>query len=266
MTALKLLLAGVLLTAAALAVVWAAVAMMPDAAEDRGMAVPPLAAVDSSGQGNDGINQGGPVVGEPGHQGTAYSFDVPGSWIQVPSASSLNPGKRDFLFSAWVSFEEDPPAGRTLDIIRKGLSFSGTGDFKLEILDNGRVRCTAHDASRREAVVVAPAQRKVTDGRWHRVGCARTRGAWSVIVDDSVNTDRTELGSISNDTPLSIGSKYGLEDLPPGRMDDVRMVIAAERHGGSVVAQVERLSAAPPDGWWRLDEKPLSEPTMRHDE
>jgi hypothetical protein len=86
------------------------------------------------------------------------------------------------------------------------------------------------------------------------VGCARTRGGWSVVVDDSLTTHRTRLRSISNDTPLSIGSKYGLEDLPPGRMDDVRMVITAERSGGSVADQVAHLQAAPPTGWWRLDE------------
>ena len=265
-TALKLLLAGMLLTAGAFGVVWAAVAMMPDTVDDGGVAQPPLAAVDSSGHGNDGINEGGPVVGLPGHQGTAYSFDAAGSWVQVRSDASLNPGTHDFLLSAWVNFTANPASGNSADILRKGLSFARTGDFKLEILDSGRVRCTAHDAGHKEAVVLAPAQRTVTDGRWHLVGCARTHGGWSVVVDDSLTTDRTRLRSISNDIPLSIGSKYGLEELPPGRMDDVRMVIAAERSGGSVADQVAHLQAAPPTGWWRLDETQPTEARSGHEQ
>ena len=65
-------------------------------------------AVDSSGNGNDGTIRGRAVLGLPGHEGSGYSFASAGSWIEVPSTGSLNPGTSNFSDSAWVSFTEAP--------------------------------------------------------------------------------------------------------------------------------------------------------------
>lgn len=222
---------------------------------------PQRVAADSSPADNDGIIQGSPVLGLPGHDGLAYSFDRRGSWVEVPSAAAINPGTRDFLFTAWVLFRRAPDKGDTYDIVRKGVSYTPTGEFKIEILYRGRVKCTVQDGGGHEYYVIATAQ-DVTDSAWHRIGCARTGDAWSVVVDGAVKSKTVELGSVSNDVPMSIGSKYGREDLPSGRVDDVVFALGREARGpvdpADVSGLVRALEQSRPSGWWRLDEAPMA--------
>ena len=220
--------------------------------------LPHLVAVDSSGQGNHGVNQGSPELGLPGHHGTAYSFDRPGSWIQVPSNRSLNAGRGDFLVSAWLNFTDAPEAGETYDIIRKGRVGTANGSqFKAEIVFRGRVKCSAKDSDGAEAWVF-DRETNVADGKWHRIECARTGSTWSVTVDRRITFKTFDLGSIGNTMPLSIGSKYGLEDAPRGRIDEVALIITKRSPDiatpGGPKGQVKRLRAAPYAGWWHLDE------------
>jgi hypothetical protein len=219
---------------------------------------PPLAAKDSSGHGHHGVNQGSPGMGLPGHRGTAYSFDRRGSWIEIPSQASLNPGRDDFLVTAWVKFTMDPRPGQTYDIVRKGLAVTANGSqFKAEIMSLGRVRCSAKDVDRNKVLAIDHFI-DVTDGRWHRIGCARTGSVWSVTVDERIRWKRENLGEITNSVPLSIGSKYGLEDAPQGLIDEVQLTIARgsadKERRGRVGRQIAALAAAPPTGLWRLDE------------
>ena len=199
---------------------------------------PALVAHDSSGLHHDGVNQGRPVLGLAGHRGTSYSFDRRGSWVEVPSTPELNPGTSRFSLSAWVRFSTEPRGHRTFDIVRKGLSFTRTGEYKMEIIRGGVVRCTAKDVDG-DRVRISGAGRPVTDGRWHRIGCSRTATTWTVHVDRWARSEKDLLGDVSNNIPLSLGSKYGLEDMPEGRLDEVRLRIA-----GRTV------------GLWHLDEKP----------
>ncbi|HET9858944.1 MAG TPA: LamG-like jellyroll fold domain-containing protein [Nocardioidaceae bacterium] len=215
---------------------------------------PQLVATDSSGNGNHGVNQGSPVLGLPGHAGTSYSFDRLGSWVQVPSHSSLNPGTDDFMFSAWVNFTVEPQPGETYDIIRKGLAYTASGEFKVEIMPRGRVKCSAKDSDGHEAWVI-DGEADVADGSWHLIGCARVGRTWSVFVGPTVTSKRTELGSISNTFPLAIGSKYGQEDVPQGSVDEVKLVIAANTSSaGRLATRIKSLRSQAPTGWWRLDE------------
>ena len=236
---MKLVGVGLLLCAVAAAVVWRFFSLdvaSPGDREERTPSMPHLVVHDSSSYGNDGIKQGHPRTGLPGHRGTAYSFATPGSWVDVPSSEELNPGKRNFALSVWVKFRTAPTGHETIDIIRKGLSFTRTGEYKLEIIYGGVIRCTTKDDDGREYRISGWA-RPVTDGRWHHVGCARTRTSWTVRVDGWSRSKPARLGAISNAMPLSIGSKYGLEDAHAGRVDDVRL-----RVGGVTV------------GLWHLDE------------
>ncbi len=215
---------------------------------------PHLIATDSSGNGNHGVIQGSPTLGLRGHSGTAYSFDDRGSWVSVPSTASLRPGNGDFLFAAWVNFKVAPTPGETFDIVRKGLADSFSGEFKVEIIPGGHVKCSAKDADAVEASISGP-DTNLADGRWHRIGCARTGPRWSVIVDGTVSSKAGGLGAIGNSSPLSIGSKYGLEDLPRGRVDEVVMYISdASRPRTKPRAAIRKLEAGTPVGLWHLDE------------
>lgn len=239
---MRLFVVGLVLCAAVVVAVWRLLSLD---APTPGTAVvvtphqPTLVAHDSSGHGNDGVIQGRFVMGLPGHQGTSYGIRRLGSWIEVPSDPELNPGDRNFRFSAWVNIRSTPHShGGSYDIIRKGLSYTPTGEYKLEIIHGGRVRCTAKDATGHWSRTITW-DREVTDGRWHLIGCARTGDEWTAFADRKVFSRHTRLQSIGNDMPLSIGSKYGDEDVPTGRIDDIRL-----RIGGRLV------------GEWDLDERP----------
>lgn len=226
---------------------------------ERAFSSPRLVAVDSSGNGHDGVIQGQPHIGLPGHKGRSYSFDRPTSWVQVPPSPLLNPADHDFIFTAWVNFTVAPTARHTFDILRKGLSYTPTGEYKLEIVPGGFVRCSAKDSDGHDARVT-DATTVVTDAAWHRIGCARIGSTWNVIVDKTVTTDAgPALGSITNALAISIGSKYGREDLPDGRIDEVALIIG-ERRAADAVPNVTKalkaLRALEPAGLWHLDEAP----------
>jgi hypothetical protein len=251
------------LAVALLLVGWLVVGMASDDTDAPDVSRPPqLVVADSSGRGNDGIRQGSPLLGQPGRFGTAYSFEVDGSWVQVPSEPALNPGVRDFMISGWVNFTAAPGPGQTFDVFRKGLSYTRGGRYKLKILPGGRVKCSAKDWRGRTGWVLD--RTDVADGRWHSVACARTGSVWSVIVDGTVSSKTVDLAAISNDMALSIGSKYGSEDmLPLGLVDEVMLVAGdgppASPEGPEAVAEaLARLSELRPIGLWHLDEQPAS--------
>ncbi len=253
-----IVLAGLLLVAVA-GGAWLLVNDLPaPAAPDRPDGqVPPFVAADSSRNGNDGIIEGDAVMGLPGRHGTSYTFVNHGSWIQVPSVPEIDPGIRDFLVSVWVQFDEFPDPGQTYDVVRKGLAYTAPGEFKLEVLSGSRVRCTADDAS--GTVVLTSIAGIPDDGAWHRVGCARTGSFWSVLIDHTIRTRSVALGTVSNTVPLAIGSKYGLEDRPPARVDDVKLFIGQPSADSlatepDVPAAIRALEHESPAGWWRLDE------------
>lgn len=220
-------------------------------------------AVDSSGFGNDGVIQGSPERGVPGHRGTAYRFSGPHSWIRISSTPQLNPEEASFLVAAWVNLVSAPVVGESVDVVRKGLSDSTGGEFKLEIVAGGRIKCTVKDATFGDASKFG-ADVVIADGTWHRIGCARTPNRLSAIVDEEVFSKRVRTGVVDNDFPLAIGSKYGIEDGLTGRIDEVMIcVVAADARRPGPAApprrEIERLQR--PEhlvGLWRLDEPAAS--------
>lgn len=182
-------------------------------------------AMDSSGLANHGTIHAA-SLGAAGYEGKAFAFSARNPWVEVPDAASLNPGTRDFSFSAWVNFSTAPGSGETYDIVRKGLSTTSGGEFKLEITPGARPKCLAKDSTRLRGVAKAPTRVNLADGSWHNVGCRLTGSTWQVVVDGTVQRSSTvAFGSISNTKSLSIGSKYGLEDGLPGRIDSVQVNI-----------------------------------------
>jgi len=217
-----------------------------------------MVARDSSGNGHDALIQGPVQLGLPGRYGSSFSFEEHGSWLMVPSSSDLNPGDRDFLMSAWILLEESPGPGETYDVVRKGIGYTVSGEFRLEVLRHGRVKCAAEDGMGRIAEVTT-SKVDVIDGRWHRVGCARTGRRWSVLVDDTVKGRPTDLGAVRNDVPLAIGAKYDSEDRPDGRVDEVRFVLG-NPYEDTVAsrARLQALEQGTVTARWCLDESSSS--------
>jgi hypothetical protein len=182
-------------------------------------------ALDSSGNNGVGLLREGVVAGVPGAVGTAFDFRAQeGGWVEIPDSPALNPGTRDFTVAASVKLDVPPPVGDTYDIVRKGVTKSVGGEFKLEVVKNGYARCTAKDGNRLVASVTGP-RRNVADGAWHRITCVRTATSFKITVDGIVRTKLVNLGSISNTRSLSIGAKYGEEDRTPGAIDEVQFDI-----------------------------------------
>jgi Concanavalin A-like lectin/glucanases superfamily len=180
-------------------------------------------AADSSGNDNDGNIRGGVVKGVPGYTGTAFGFGANGSWVQVPNDASLNPGTRDFSFSARVKLDSLPQNDDdTFDVFRKGVAGTKGGEFKIEISDGGKVRCIAKDGNRVRGAIAGTSQMHLRTGQWYLVGCEHTASKWSVVVNDTKRSKTVNFGSISNSLAVSIGSNYGEEDFVDGTIDEVR--------------------------------------------
>jgi len=181
---------------------------------------------DTSGNNNDGTIRGPVGLGAPGHDGTAFDFHQAGSWVEVPNADSLNPDTADFTVSAWVNVDTTPGSKQVYDVVRKGLAGTNGGEFELQIINHGYVRCVGKDASGASASVTGP-QNNVADGQWHYLACTRSGSSWQVTVDDATRSTTSGLGSISNTKSLAIGSSYGNNHNVLGLVDQVQLSFAA---------------------------------------
>jgi hypothetical protein len=179
---------------------------------------------DSSGHGHDGTIFSPTTLGQPGFLGTSFGFGPDRARVEVKSAADLNPGSADFAFTAHVNLTSAPGRNQTYDVVRKGLSFTSTGEFKLEIIPGGRAQCEAKDSARRIGIVKGPSI-NLADGKWHTVGCRLVGSTWSVIVDSRVISKAVPFGTITNSKSISIGGKYGDEDGVQGRVDEVSLSI-----------------------------------------
>ena len=158
---------------------------------------------DSSGHGLDGR-----IGDETGVGSGHYRFDRlepdtppihPGHLVTVPDSRRLDPGDGDFAITMRL---------RTIyqfgNIIQKGQATVPGGSWKLQI-PNGHVQCWFR-GSAGSLLVTAP--RKINDGDWHVVRCARTDDGVSLEIDgDTVAEKYGATGWIANSWPLSIGGK-----------------------------------------------------------
>ncbi len=163
----------------------------------------PATAVDSSGNGNNGTNYNITGTGE------GYVFNGVSSRVIVPDSASLDPGSADFSYGATIVMNAPPETNDTDDIIRKGITSSAGGDYKLEIKNvNGsaRARCLVKDAAK--VVVAIQDTKNVADGLTHKINCAKTSIGVTITVDSRSRTKTVvKLGSVSNGNNLALGAK-----------------------------------------------------------
>lgn len=160
--------------------------------------------VDSSGNGNNGTTYD-VVLSDEG-----YVFNGTSSRAVVPSSATLNPGTRDFSFSAQVKTDRIPPLGTDYDILRKGTSVRTGGEYKLEIVYNrgvGKAYCVVHDALGNVATIRG--KTNVTDGQLHTLTCTKTATSLTLNVDSLAPQVKLANvpGPISNKKALTIGVK-----------------------------------------------------------
>jgi hypothetical protein len=162
---------------------------------------------DSSANGNNGTAYNVKMTGA-----TGYKFDpATRSKVVVPSSSTLNPGAGTFSYSVKMQSSRAPASGTDYDILRKGISSTSGGEYKLEIVSangQGRAFCLVKDSRGVGASIKGTTN--VTDGKVHTLTCTKTASGLTLKVDGLTPRTKTVsggLGSISNTKALVIGAK-----------------------------------------------------------
>jgi hypothetical protein len=160
-------------------------------------------AFDSSGNGNDGTAQNVVMTG------SGYEFNGTSSKVLVPTSDSLNPGTDVFSFSVTFRSSVAPGQGLDYDLMRKGLTVTKGGEYKVEVLQaNGKARalCVVKDTNRKALQIRGTTN--LTDGNVHTITCTRTSTGLTLVVDNlAPRTKAGVTGSISNTAPVSLGAK-----------------------------------------------------------
>jgi hypothetical protein len=187
----------------------------------------PSALTDSSGHNNNGTTTA--ITSVAGSAGKGYHFNGSTSVAKVPDSSSLDPGTAALRVTVRVRFTVVPNAKvGDYDLIRKGLSGTAGGDWKMEInpptsgSSMGTAYCYFQDAKGKGAAIRNG--RNLADGVWHTITCVKTSTSIQVIVDGAARSNAVSLGSISNSQPVYIGQKPGA-DKYLGDMDEVSIQV-----------------------------------------
>jgi hypothetical protein len=184
--------------------------------------------IDSLGANNG--TQSNVTLGVPGLVGTAYGFNGVNSVVVVPDSPSLNPGSSDFSFTLSVRFSIIPDTD--YDLLRKGLSTTKGGDYKLEALSRqhgsiAQANCLFTGSSGTSHLVAGP---DLSNGQWHTITCAKSTTTISLTIDGQTYSKAASVGSITNSAPLTLGAKLKgtkLRDRYVDAMDEVTFSIGS---------------------------------------
>lgn len=176
---------------------------------------------DSSGYANTGTLKH-IQLGLAGQSGLAYGFDGKSSVITVPDSASLNAGTGDLVATVHVKFSAVPD--EDYDLIRKGLSSTAGGDWKIEVInvdDQAIARCYLKGSAGSWQKTTGP---NLADGAWHTITCEKHAKTVAMSIDGRVWKKTKSVGTLSNKAVLSIGAKAEGGDWYNGVMDEVSVV------------------------------------------
>ena len=180
---------------------------------------------DSSGNGN----HGNPT--DVARTGSAYVFDGSTSRVAVPDNNSLDPVGEDVTLRASVAVPDGAMDDDSYDVVRKGLSTTAGGDYKMEIKRAsdptvGNLNCVFKG---NVGTVNRLANVDVVDGGWHTLECAKTSNSVVARVDGVSYAKAGTVGAIANDKETLIGAKTTdpFDDVFEGSMDSVGVDIDA---------------------------------------
>jgi hypothetical protein len=163
------------------------------------------------------------ALGQPGFLNGAFGFNGSSSIIKVPNNASLIPGASDFTVTVHVKFSAVPSAAiGDYDLIRRGLSSSTGGDWKVEILprDNGttaKASCQASGSGGSRTNTNGP---NLANNAWHTITCIKRASSLTLQVDGVTYPKTATIGSITNTSRLTLGAKSS-GDWFGGLMDEV---------------------------------------------
>jgi hypothetical protein len=167
------------------------------------------AAVDSSGNGNNGTLHGGIV-----RTGSGYHFNGSTGYVSVPNSASLNPGSGNITLTTKFTLDAKPASGKDYDLVRKGLAGTKGGEYKMEVLSSGKALCRFFGT----AGVTVTGGTNLGTGT-HTVKCVKTSSSVKLIVDGSTKAStNATVGPISNSAAVDLGAKPG-DDWTKGLID-----------------------------------------------
>jgi hypothetical protein len=159
---------------------------------------------------------------QQGWRGSSFGFSRKPAYVRVGSSTNLNPGTGAYSITVHLRFTDSPSASvQDFDVLRKGLSTTSGGSYKIEVLENGRAYCNFR-GSREVSLSGGP---DLSDDRWHTVICRRTSSSVQLVVDGATFTRSGSTGTISNSDAMFIGAKDTAgDDQFAGRLDEVSVV------------------------------------------
>jgi Concanavalin A-like lectin/glucanases superfamily len=180
--------------------------------------------LDSSANGNDGSPS------DVLQTGSNYTFNGSTSRVAVPDNDSLDPLEKTITLRAQVMVPNQAMDDDSYDVVRKGLSATPGGDYKMEIKGTsdpteGRLHCLFKGTGGRVNRVAPP---DIVDGNWHKLSCTKTLNSVVARVDGQPYTKTGSAGSIANSTNVMVGAKTAnpFDDVFDGRMNYVSIHIA----------------------------------------
>jgi hypothetical protein len=176
--------------------------------------------IDSSGNDNDGSPT------DVLQTGSTYRFNGSTSRVAVRDTDDgLDPAEEDITLRARVKVTDAPMDDDSYDVVRKGLSSTTGGDYKMEVLRRsdptvGRLHCLFKGT---EGKVSRKARPDIVDGGWHTLECIKTSDSVVARVDGESYTKTGSAGSISNAKEVLVGAKTTdpFDDVFEGEMDFV---------------------------------------------
>ena len=174
--------------------------------------------VDSAGGDNNGQTKNVAM------SSVYYRFNGTSSLATVPDKANLDPGSASIRLTARVKFSAVPNAGGTFDIVRKGLSGTAGGDYKMEIT-RGTAGAVAICTFRGSVSVVVRSTVNLATGGFQTITCLKTASSVQISAGGQTRTTSTAAGSISNASAVVIGGKGDGTDAFPGVIDYVKIEI-----------------------------------------
>ena len=117
-----------------------------------------------------------------------------------------------FPAAPWASLAD-------FDLLRRGLSSTSGGSYKLEILRSGRAFCDYRGSS---GEVTVTGTQNLANNKWHTITCARVGNSVVLTVDGASLSRSGSIGSIANSTTVYIGARdTSGNDQFAGLMDSV---------------------------------------------
>jgi hypothetical protein len=177
--------------------------------------------VDSAGGDNNGTTRNITL------SGAAYSFNGKNSLATVPDKPNLDPGTATISLTARISLTKTPTANQTYDIVRKGVTTSAGGDYKMELMRSSGgltvAACVFKDSNGK--VGSARGTAGLSNKGFVTVTCTKTPSGVTVSAAGQTRTVAAKLGSISNSAPVYVGGKGDGTDSFPGLIDQVQIAI-----------------------------------------